>query len=203
MNRRHFLRKATQFTGIALGAAGFAPALLADMRCSPFGPTGLQTCEAGIDSSRLPFPVQKQSEWCWAACISMVFQYYGHSVSQERIVQETWGGIVNMPGQPEQIVSDLNRQWKDDNGRRFTARGDVYSVTAGTAAQDLEANYPLIIGSMGHAMVLTDLVYVRNFQGQGQVQQAVVRDPWPGRGRRVLSAQEWFAIQFAARIRVS
>lgn len=207
MNRRHFLRKATQFAGVALGVGGLAPALLADIQCSQFVPPGIQTCEAGIESSLLELEVadrvQHHSEWCWAACISMVFQYYGHDVSQDRIVQETWGSIVNVPGQPAQIVRDLNRLWKDDDDERFHVNGDVYSVTAETAAQDLVADHPLIIGSLGHAMVLTDLVYIRDPLGRGQVQEAIVRDPWPGRGRRALSAQEWYAIQFAIRVRVS
>jgi len=133
----------------------------------------------------------------------MVFSYWGHPVSQERIVQETWGSIVNMPGQPAQIVNDLNRWWIDEHGARFRVIADVYSVTAASAAQDLSSNYPLIIGSMGHAMVLTDLVYLRDAWGNGQPQQAIVRDPWPGRGRRLLTPQEWSSIQLAARIRVT
>jgi hypothetical protein len=206
MDRRHFLRKATQL-GIALGVGGYAPGLLADLRCSTFVPPGVQTCEAGIESSVLEAQildgVQHQPEWCWAACIAMVFDYYDHGVSQERIVKETWGSIVNMPGQPGQILHDLNRPWRDDGGQRFNVRGDVLSTNAVTAAQDLADDHPLIIGTMGHAMVLTDLVYLRDMAGRGQIQRAVVRDPWPGRGRRMLSPQEWYSIQFAARIRVA
>jgi hypothetical protein len=72
-----------------------------------------------------------------------------------------------------------------------------------TATQDLSNDMPLIIGTMGHAMVLTSLTYVRDQFGRGDVTAAVVRDPWPGNGRRVLSAQEWYNTSFLARIRVN
>jgi hypothetical protein len=63
---------------------------------------------------------------------------------------------------------------------------------------------PLIIGSFGHAMVLTAVSYNRAQNSQGQVTGAVVRDPWPGRGgRRPLSAIEAAGEMLLVRIRVS
>ncbi|MHB1117780.1 hypothetical protein [Sideroxydans sp.] len=100
-------------------------------------------------------------------------------------------------------MANLNRGWTDEDGDDFSVTGDVYSANPITAAQDLAQDMPLIIGTMGHAMLLTSLVYVRDGQGNGNVTSAIVRDPWPGRGRRVLSPQEWFSADFLARIRVS
>lgn len=179
---------------------GFALSANAALRCGPVLPSGLQQCEAGIDSNLANIEGQEQNQWCWAACISMVFNYYGHPVSQERIVTETWGAIVNLPGQPWQIIRDLNKTWEDDYGNKFKVSGDVLTANAMTAAQDLAANHPLIIGTGGHAVVLTAETYVRDLIGRGRVVSATVRDPWPGRGRRPLSAQEWFGINFAVRI---
>ena len=93
------------------------------------------------------FAYQQASEWCWAACIQMVLSYWGHPVSQQEIVRQTWGVIANIPAQPVQIISDLNRQWKDSSGRAFTSEADAFSATGATAAQDLAGNMPLIIGS--------------------------------------------------------
>ncbi len=171
---------------------------------TPYGP--IQRCTAGIDSLDLQQAqtYQHANEWCWAACISMVFDYYGHTVSQERIVSEVWGQIVNMPGQPGQILGSLNRRWKDDDGELFTSRGDSISANNFNAVKDLQNDQPLIIGALGHAMVLTALTGDTNVQtGAWQIVQAVVRDPWPGNGgRRTLSPQEWFNVNFGARIRV-
>ena len=108
-----------------------------------------------------------------------------------------------MPGQPNQILINLNRPWVDDNGRSFSVAGDAYSANALTAAQDLSNNMPLIIGTLGHAMVLTSIEYLRDMYGNGQPVTATVSDPWPGNGLRYLSPQEFYGANFLARIRVS
>ncbi|MBV9157445.1 MAG: hypothetical protein JO097_14365 [Acidobacteriaceae bacterium] len=201
MKRRSFF--VSLLTGC--GSLMFPRTSRATLACGPFFPPGVQVCEAGINSTVANVNVASQhaTEWCWAACIETIFRYYRHAIPQERIVAETWGAIVNLPGQPLQIVADLNRQWTDEDGNKFQVRGDVFSANAITAAQDLAGDMPLIIGSMGHAMVLTSLQYVRDAYGNGSVRAATVRDPWPGRGRRILSPQEWLSTNFLARIRVS
>ncbi|MBV8190396.1 MAG: hypothetical protein JO339_24350, partial [Alphaproteobacteria bacterium] len=68
------------------------------------------------------------------------------------------------------------------------------------AARELADDQPLIIGTGGHAMVLTALTYFRDVYGNGQPLSAVVRDPWPGRGRRELSRQEWYGTGFLAKV---
>ena len=86
------------------------------------------------------------NEWCWAASMSMIFAYYGHSVSQERIVQEAFGSIQNMPGTPPEILAGLNRVWLDDDHHEFEVHGDEISANVVTAAQDLNQDHPLLIG---------------------------------------------------------
>ena len=175
------------------------------LRCSAFDFRGIQQCEAGIDSSIARVRVSSRqylTQWCWAASIEMVFRYYGFRISQARIVQETWGSIVNLPGYPQQILANLNRPWVDARGRGFGVSGDVLSANPMTAARDLADDMPLIIGTTGHAMVLTALRYDGDRFGNVNVRAAIVRDPWPGRGRRVLSAGEWYGTNFLARIRV-
>ena len=57
-----------------------------------------------IEQFNIDYSPQHMNVWCWAACISMVFAYYRHPVSQPRIVAETWGDIVNLPGRPDQML---------------------------------------------------------------------------------------------------
>jgi hypothetical protein len=109
---------------------------------------------------------------------------------------------VNMPGEPEQILESLNRPWTDESGRAFTVTGSAFGANPLTASQDLANDIPLLIGSLGHAMVLTSLTYLRDAYGRGEVTLAVVRDPWPGRGRRPLTAQEWYNTNLLLRVRV-
>lgn len=199
MLRRNFLRVA----GAASGALATGSAL-AELNCSPFYPPGVQQCTAGIPShiASLSAFQQNNTQWCWAACISMVFSYYGHPVSQARIVLETWGEILNMPGQPWDILANLNRPWVDDLGQAFSVYGDSLSANHVTAAQDLAANRPLIIGTMGHAMLLTAVTYMRNGWGQGYIIDARVRDPWEKTGLHSLSPAQWGNANFLVRINV-
>jgi len=172
---------------------------------TPMGPQPIEVCTAGISSITFKQAFQQQNEWCWAACISMVFEYYHHAIDQQRIVKETWGTVADMPGMPRDIFSDLNKRWTDDAGKAFQCQGDVYSANVNTAIQDLIDDHPLIIGALGHATVLTAITSeVDTATSQYEIQEVIVRDPWPGRGgRRPLTPMEWASINFAARIRVT
>jgi hypothetical protein len=203
VNRRTFLLSGSAAAmGPIVAAAGVS---CAQMLYPGLGPR--LTCTAGILSAvaAMSADYQHATEWCWAASISMVFHYYNHPVSQARIVQQTWGQIINQPGSNGQILSDLSREWTDDDGSKFKSSCDAMSANPVTAAQDLGNDDPLIICSLGHAMVLTALTYVQNPSAPGgaSVTAATVRDPWPGNGgRRVLSAQEWFKVSLLVRVRV-
>ncbi|MEW6263049.1 MAG: papain-like cysteine protease family protein [Thermodesulfobacteriota bacterium] len=209
MDRRVFIRSlaALAGAGITLGP----DQVRALLRCQDNQQMMMRQCEAGISSQVLQVNAaavggQHMSQWCWAACIEMIFRYYGFIVPQERIVRETWGQIYNQPADAQTILKNLNRPWIDDQGRRFMALGDVYSVNVVTAAQDLSNDMPLIIGTMGHAMVLTSMVYHCFWNGvmfvNCGIDAAIVRDPWPGHGRRNLSPEEWTKMAFAARVRL-
>jgi hypothetical protein len=199
MNRRTFL------AGWMIGALAMTPRIGRPYSgCGPVNLLGIQMCEVGLAAPLAPIAIQQMPEWCWAACIEAVFSYYGHYVPQIEIVRQTWGQIVNLPGQPQQIVSDLNRSWLDMSGVPFDVYGDVYSANVVTASQDLASNMPLIIGSMGHAMILTGLQWARDQFGRQQITAAIVRDPWPTNGiRRILTPQEWLSVNFLVRIRVA
>ena len=124
LNRRSYLK--------ALGAAGACLAsnrLNGELSCGqPTPPYGVRPCTAGIPADRLNtvYATQQMPEWCWAACLEMVFAYWGHAVSQQEIVNQTWGGIVNMPAQPYQIVQDLNRSWIDQNGDQIPPSPEMH-----------------------------------------------------------------------------
>jgi len=106
MDRRAFLVSLAALGATPRAELPFVPhtvSLRRGLYCTPFAPNGVQQCEAGIDSSILDVTAsdrQHATQWCWAACIEAVFTYYGHPVTQERIVGDIWGGIVNMPGSP-------------------------------------------------------------------------------------------------------
>lgn len=167
----------------------------------------LLQCEVGIDPLIASITAsavggQHLSQWCWAACIETVFRYYGYIVPQADIVKQTWGAIVNRPADLSEILFNLNRHWVDVYGRRFLVSGDVLSASLVTAAQDLSQDMPLIIGTMGHAMLLTSLRWLTDVYGESLVTDAVVRDPWSNISKRLLSDEEWYSTSFLARIRI-
>ncbi len=177
----------------------------ADLRCTqPTPPYWIQQCEVGLPSwqAGMVYAPQRMSQWCWAACIHMVFAHYGHRVPMAEIVRQAWGRVIDMPGHPAQILGSVNRPWRDQRGRAFRAFGDVYSANFVTAARDLADGRPLIIGSLGHAMVLTAMTYDRLPNGSGRPLRLIVRDPWPGRGRRPLAPREAANVSLLVRITV-
>lgn len=205
IGRRRFLKIAG--LGALLSAVGLPSKANAELYCEPdmFNPY-IVHCTAGIDTSIIyeeaQDVTQNASQWCWAACIEMAFAYQGYNVSQERIVQETWGGLVDYPGSPMQVMQNLNKLWTDDDGNTFMAYGDNYSANVYSAAHDLAADYPLIIGAFGHATILTSMSYTQDtVTGVWVMDSATVLDPWPGRGERFVSAYEWASVDFLARVR--
>ena len=200
MQRRAFLNSILATAGVGL-LPGVARAAGECMRPDHLG---VQRCSVGIHSNiaNVFARSQENTQWCWAACIEMLFRYYNHPVSQARIVNETFGNIVNMPAGPWNILRALNRQWTDDNGRVFFVQADTMTANLITAHDDLFANNPLIVGTLGHAMVLTGISYDRTRFGS-QITEMVVRDPWQRRGRRVLNLQEAFNISFLVRVRIT
>lgn len=165
-------------------------------------------CTAGVNFNQFQsyaFQNQYQSQWCWAATISMVFAHSGYQVDQHRIVNEAYGGITNLPAQGWQLTQNLNRSWIDDSGSEFSSRvSGLYDASQGVVGisdaqiiNQLSNGKPLIIGSNGHAMVLTEVSYYLNDMGgfTGYVYAAVF-DPWPGRGPRYLTPQEFTRVDF-------
>jgi Papain-like cysteine protease AvrRpt2 len=80
-----------------------------------------QICRAEVDFQDFlqhAYDPQRASQWCWAACISMIFAFHGHPVRQERIVEEAYGGLYDWPsGSGRNIARQLDRRWVDDHGR--------------------------------------------------------------------------------------
>lgn len=183
---------------------------------SPFRVLAESSCNAGVCTAQVDFTElqeayssQKNSEWCWAASISMLFDCYGYSVSQERIVSEVYGSPLNMPsGAAIHMAQLLNRNWRDDDGKSFKSRlqgaydfdAKVDSLTNQMLIEELDNDHPMIIGAGGHAMLLTAIEYMESPLGP-RVLLCGVLDPWPGRGARNLTPPEMLRIEFGGIMR--
>ena len=173
----------------------------------------LNSCSQGGCLAQVAFPQfaatyeqQYQSEWCWAASISMVFAYYGHPISQQRIVSEAYGAPVNMPAVSGFLIAQaLNRVWIDDRGRQFKAslkaafdaQSGVEAINSAVIVEALANGHPLVVGARGHAMVTTAVYYISTPNGPGILNVGVF-DPWPGVGARNLLPDEMVPVPFGS-----
>lgn len=142
----------------------------------------------GIPSETLNYfaASQQKEQWCWAACIEMVLNYHGIDITQEQIVERTYGvdpygNLPDWAGSYDVIHQNLNNWSFDNNGRRYIV--ESYMGWGAPHPEDLldelAHGFPIIIGystghDTGHAVVLT----AASFVGQ-EIQTIVVRDPWP------------------------
>jgi hypothetical protein len=145
---------------------------------------------------------QRQANWCWAASIQMVLNYHGLYVAQEQIVQRIYGGQVDQPGTPNQILYALSGWAPDTRGRYSSIYANPYTYSGSQIVQDLANRWPLIVGlknpdgGVGHAVVVTAVYYSIDQFNNPIFHGVVIRDPWPGN----LSRQELSWNEFQSRV---
>lgn len=156
---------------------------------------------------------QRQQNWCWAACVQMVLNYHGLFVTQEQVVQQVFGTLVDRPATETDILRALSG-WAPDARGRFSAITASPYVWDEAIISDLAYKWPLIAavknedGQSGHAYVLTALQfhnepyvtgywYGRPVYGQRPVfDYVILRDPWPNSESR----QVWTWAKFRSRV---
>jgi len=133
---------------------------------------------------------QENSEWCWAASIQMILNYYGINISQAEIVARSYGvsptgDLPDWSGSWDVITANLNNWSIDDNGTHY-----VVSAAMGTGppppallVSELSSQRPVLVAYMsspqtGHAVVATAVSYAPSMMGP-IVASIIVRDPWP------------------------
>jgi len=152
---------------------------------------------------------QRQSNWCWAACVQMVLNYRGVPVTQEQVVQRIFAGAVpNVPGQPNQILTALSGWAFTRNGQPVILQSSPFAFDGSEIVRDLAERWPIVVGvnmgNSGHAYVLTAVTYGVDQWNQPIFRSVVLRDPWPGNPSRIevpwpQFQQRWM---FMARMRV-
>ena len=140
---------------------------------------------AGVYTVNFSTAKQKESFWCWAACIEMVLKYHGMDVSQESMVQKIYGSLVDKTGDPMQILQALTGTGPNAQGGTSQVYAEGYTGLYQYFIQDLINGYPLIVGlnygtEIGHAVVLTAVSFTTDVFGQYYPMSVVIRDPWPG-----------------------
>jgi hypothetical protein len=180
-----------------------------------------QAVYVGIPSSYFNqvYAEQQNSQWCWAACIQMILNYYGLNVSQYDIVRRTYGfnpygRLPNWAGSYETITANLNNWSVDRNGVRYLVRASIgYGMpNPATFVSELDNQYPVLLGYptggySGHAVVATAAGFY-GYKDDPTLASVVVRDPrrstlsTPYRGRMEYDASMLRAVEVYWYIRV-
>jgi hypothetical protein len=125
---------------------------------------------------------QRRQNWCWAATVQMALNLAGIQVTQEQVVARIFGGDLDAPANPQQVMNALT-------GWGLTIRGKP-ALPQPTALQndvemidDLAHGWPLILGlrnpdGSGHVALITAVTYSQGPNGP-LIQTVVYRDPWP------------------------
>lgn len=150
---------------------------------------------------------QRNFQWCWAASIQMVLNYYGIDILQEQIVARTYGTdprgrVPDWAGTLETILSNLNQRGTDNRGRPYSVHSRMGKEAPEPLSliQELSRRKPVIFAysngpGTGHVAVVEGAVFEPSSYGP-IIQSLFVRDPWPSwknimeRGRREYAARD-------------
>ena len=183
MLRRTFLQSAagTAIAPVLTGCVGVVKSLVP------------QTATATVNMLQLAQAIEVQlcPEWCWAACISMIFEFYGHPISQAAIVAQTYGAVICQAAQTTRTIAvDLSRTWIDNFGKPFTSHiiaaydpaNGQNTLQNSQIVNELSGDHPLLFCNTTHAEVLYSVTY-ENSALNPIIVEADVIDPWPSSPR--------------------
>lgn len=179
-------------------------------------PSQAQIQKVGIPSNQMDYFFAKQDkpQWCWAASIQMVMNYYGVDISQWDIVYRTYGTdpygrLPDWSGSIGAISANLNNWNIDKSGRSYAVRSiwKYGSPQPTEFLSELISGRPIILGyksgyGSGHAVVVTGASFISTKMGP-IIQSVTVRDPWPSRqniinnGKVVYSGAEFAGLMEA------
>lgn len=198
----------------AAAAMALPKSVRAEVSCNTFAHG--RVCTAGIPSWQIENVAissqQRMQNWCWAACMQMVFRHHGHDVSQSHIVSRVFGGLMNEPLPGYAIAQAVSATWTDTAGHHFTPQARVlidsqfdlrHSNAGGIAINDMIQGQPLIVGTEGHATIITNITFSEGPNRPTIIRDVVVRDPWPyGPNRRSLSESQFVNTDFLMQVRI-
>ena len=177
----------------------------AESACAPASQPGIERCVSGLSAAALTriFQPQQESNWCWAASVTMILRRYGVAVPQDEVVRAALGVPENQRASARAIASLLNRAWHDASGNAVAASAQMLApwrqaqgVSAPEVIDDLVQGRPLLLGAQQHAMVLVQVTYERRIDGNAltpagvRLLRALVLDPASGQWLRNLQPNE-------------
>lgn len=152
------------------------------------------------------------SNWCWAACLSMLFRHSGLTLSAPAIVQIVLGAVEDRRIGPDLLQQHMTRLWMDDQEKIFQARLEVYRNQVPILQTPLElkilenmqaGRLHFISEEMYHITLLRGMeVILDTRSGAIGVQTIILLDP--GRGPEVrVDGQHDGAMKYIAGVEIT
>ena len=168
------------------------------MRGTAIGAAALILLLAGVAGAQKPVTVgipvaqfnfvsaaQLHTDWCWAASVQMVLNWYNIPVKQSDVVNRIYGKPVDSAATENAIAVALSGTAYDRRQRMVHLHADRLHGVPPTdlLLLELSERHPMLITfrstkTMLHAVVLTGAEYVENEQGR-QITALTFRDPNP------------------------
>jgi len=157
-----------------------------------------QTTSVGIPTANFNFvsAAQLKNEWCWAASVQMVLNWYNIPITQSDVVDRIYGKPVDEAASEDAIAVALSGAELDRDHQKVLVRAKRIRGAPPTQllVEELSQQHPVLITVRSsqttlHAVVLTSAEYERTAQGHIHVTSLTLRDPNPNiKGRRTASA---------------
>lgn len=142
----------------------------------------------GIPTARFNFvsTAQLQTEWCWAASVQMVLNWYNIPVTQTDVVNRIYHKTVDAAASENQIAEALSGFAYDRDGHKVHIHADRKTgiPSPELLVNQLSQQRPMLVTfhstrKMLHAVVITSAEYTTNEQGGVHVTSLTYRDPNP------------------------
>jgi Papain-like cysteine protease AvrRpt2 len=148
---------------------------------------GQKPVTVGIPTAQFNFvsATQLHADWCWAASVQMVLNWYNIPVQQSDVVKRIYGRLVDAAASEDEIAVALS-------GTAYDRRNHMVHLvsawwrgvpSAGLMVTELGEKHPLLVTfhstrTMLHAVVLTSAEYFTDAQGI-HLTALTFRDPNP------------------------
>ncbi len=155
---------------------------------------------AGFDANSYEYrwfqKKQKQSNWCWAACLQMILRTHDIKVSQKELVKQAFNDVVNRKLHSADIVSTFN-----DRRYKSSSNDSIYRLyvrrkycTERELINHLHSQRPLMVGlenyqDGGHAYVLRAIYFTQDIRGNIWIDKVILVDPSPS--ENFIREMEW------------
>lgn len=146
----------------------------------------------GIPTSQFNFvaATQAQTEWCWAASVQMILNWYNVPVKQSDVVNRIYHRAVDAAASEDAITVALSGTAYDRRGRKVRLQAERRRGTpaAGELMSEMSLRHPMLVTvhstrRMLHAVVVTSVETIDGDEGS-TITAITFRDPKPNlRGR--------------------